>query len=123
MVLQRRIAAAVFVALIAAATLVAWAISSSPSRAATPKATAHAAGPAVDVWDIVPIGAPNQTAPQIPAGVKAAFRNINASGGIGPDHQRVVVKVCNTQGTPNGELQWQRSRRLPIQKRSQPSET
>ena len=106
MVLQRRIAAAVFVALIAATTLVAWAVSSN-SRAATPKVAAHAAarGPAVDVWDIVPIGAPNQTAPQIPSGVKAAFRNINANGGIGPDHQRVVVKVCNTQGTPNGELQ------------------
>ena len=106
MVLQRRIAAAVFVALIAATTLVAWAVSSN-SRAATPKVAAHAAarGPAVDVWDIVPIGAPNQTAPQIPSGVKAAFRYINAHGGIGPRHQRVVVKVCNTQGTPNGELQ------------------
>ena len=46
---------------------------------------AAARGPAVDVWDIVPIGAPNQTAPQIPSGVKAAFRNIKTqTGGMEP---------------------------------------
>ena len=37
--------------------------------------------------------------------MKAAFRYVNSQGGIGPDHQPVTVKVCNTQGTPNGEIQ------------------
>ncbi len=84
-----------------------WAISSASGTAptTTSAASARATGPAVDVWTIAPVGAPNQTAPQLPSGVESAFRYINSRGGIGPQHQRVTVKFCNTQGTPPGELQ------------------
>ena len=117
MVPQRRTAATVVVALLAACTLAACGSSSSSSSSSSASsssstagttnsaASAKATGPAVDVWTIAPVGAPNQTAPQLPAGVKAAFRYINNQGGIGPDHQPVTVKFCNTQGTPPGELQ------------------
>lgn len=112
MVAQRRTAPTVFVALLAAGTLAACGSSSSSSSSSTAGTTtsasasaAKATGPAVDVWTIAPVGAPNQSAPQLPAGVKAAFRHINSQGGIGPDHQPVTVKFCNTQGTPPGELQ------------------
>ncbi len=77
----------------------------APTSFSSSTPTAKATGPAVDVWNIVPVGAPNQSAPQIPAGVNAEFRYVNSHGGIGPDHQPVDVKVCNTQGSPNGEVQ------------------
>jgi hypothetical protein len=37
--------------------------------------------------------------------VKAAARYLDSHGGLGKLHQQVVVKVCNTQFTPNGEIQ------------------
>jgi ABC-type branched-subunit amino acid transport system substrate-binding protein len=37
--------------------------------------------------------------------VKAAFNYLNDHGGLGAEHARVVVKVCNTNLTPQGEVQ------------------
>jgi ABC-type branched-subunit amino acid transport system substrate-binding protein len=59
----------------------------------------------VDVWTAAPIGAVGASAPQRSSGVKAAFRYLNAHGGLGSLHQPVTVKVCNTQLTPQGEIQ------------------
>ena len=79
---------------------------SSPPASASSSSTAAspASGSTVDVWTAAPIGAVGASAPQRSAGVKAAFRYLNAHGGLGSQHQRVVVKVCNTQLTPQGEI-------------------
>ena len=80
--------------------------STTSSPPASPSSSATAAtGATVDVWTAAPIGAVGASAPQRSAGVKAAFRYLNAHGGLGPLHQRVSVKVCNTQLTPQGEIQ------------------
>lgn len=70
-------------------------------------AVAHASGkgPSVDVWCAAPINAPASSAPQRCSGVSAAFRYIDSHGGLGTLHQNVVVKVCNTNFTPTGEIQ------------------
>jgi len=73
--------------------------------AATVAAGRSAKATSVDVWAIAPITAPNEDESQIPAGVKAAFRYVDAHGGLGKLHQKVVVKVCDTLGTPTGEIQ------------------
>ena len=81
---------------------------SSSSGAAAPTSGTSgtpATGSTVDVWTAAPIGAAGASAPQRASGVKAAFNWLNDNGGLGPQHQRVVVKVCNTQLTPQGELQ------------------
>ncbi len=57
--------------------------------------------PSVDVWAIVP----GADAPQIPAGVQAAFRYVDSHGGVGKLHQQVVVKLCDSQDTAPGEIQ------------------
>jgi ABC-type branched-subunit amino acid transport system substrate-binding protein len=44
-------------------------------------------------------------APQVTGGVKAAFRYLNSHGGLGKLHQKVNVRVCNTQFSPPGEIQ------------------
>ncbi len=62
-------------------------------------------GPTVDIWTAAPINTAGASAPQASSGVRAAIRYINGHGGLGPRHQKVVVKVCNTQLTPNGEVQ------------------
>src|SRR5580704_13530116 len=59
------------------------------------------AAPSVDVWAIVP----GADAPQIPAGVQAAFRYVDSHGGVGKQHQQVVVKLCDSQDTAPGEIQ------------------
>ena len=59
----------------------------------------------MDVWTAAPIGTVGASAPQRSSGVKAAFLYLNAHGGLGKLHQRVTVKVCNTQLTPQGEIQ------------------
>jgi len=63
------------------------------------------AAPSVDIWAIAPIGLPAEDVFQTPAGDNVAARYINSHGGLGNLHQKLVVKVCNTQGTPTGELQ------------------
>ena len=81
---------------------------SSSSTAATSAATTAAStagGSTVDVWTAAPIGAPQASAPQSASGVQAAFRYLNSHGGLGSLHQKVAVKVCNTQLTPQGEIQ------------------
>jgi ABC-type branched-subunit amino acid transport system substrate-binding protein len=37
--------------------------------------------------------------------VKAAFNYLNDHGGLGTEHAKVTVKVCNTNLTPQGEIQ------------------
>jgi ABC-type branched-subunit amino acid transport system substrate-binding protein len=54
---------------------------------------------------VAPLNNPIGSVPQVPAGAKAAARYINAHGGVGPEHQPLVVKVCNTGGTPQGDVQ------------------
>lgn len=88
------VAAAVIVAV--AAVLVA---------AATAGTAGRAAAPSVDVWAIAPVGTPIGDIPMIGAGDRAAARYVNSHGGLGKLHQKIVVKDCNTQATPNGELQ------------------
>jgi ABC-type branched-subunit amino acid transport system substrate-binding protein len=73
--------------------------------AATAGTRAPAAGPSVDVWAIAPVGTPIGDIPMIAAGDSTAARYVNSHGGLGKLHQRIVVKSCNTQATPNGELQ------------------
>lgn len=73
--------------------------------ASSKAASAAATGSTVDVWSAAAIGTPIADAPQSGAGVKAAFRYLNSHGGVGPQHQKVVVKVCTTQASPTGELQ------------------
>jgi len=73
--------------------------------ATTSGAAASAKGPSVDVWCAAPINAPASSAPQRCSGVSAAFRYVDAHGGLGKLHQNVVVKVCNTNFTPTGEIQ------------------
>ena len=72
---------------------------------ATAGTSGKAAAPPVDVWAIAPVGTPIGDIPMIGAGNRAAARYVNAHGGLGKLHQRIVVKDCNTQATPNGELQ------------------
>ena len=64
-----------------------------------------ATGPTVDVWSAAPIGTVGASAPQRSSGVKAAFNYLNDHGGLGAEHAKVVVKVCNTNLTPQGEVQ------------------
>ncbi|MFE3060290.1 ABC transporter substrate-binding protein [Nocardia sp. NPDC059239] len=81
--------------------------SSTNNNPAVPEDTAAkspATGPEVDVWTIAATGGVT-AAPQPGAGVKAAARYMNDHGGIGPNHQKVVVKACDTQFTPQGEIQ------------------
>jgi ABC-type branched-subunit amino acid transport system substrate-binding protein len=78
--------------------------SGTPSTSASASGS-PATGSVVDVWTAAPIGAAGASAPQASSGVKAAFNYLNANGGLGPQHQKVVVKVCNTQLTPQGEIQ------------------
>jgi ABC-type branched-subunit amino acid transport system substrate-binding protein len=73
--------------------------------AATAGTNRQAAAPPVDVWAIAPVGTPIGDIPMIGAGDRAAARYVNAHGGLGKLHQQIVVKDCNTQATPNGELQ------------------
>lgn len=61
--------------------------------------------PPVDIWAIAPIGLPAENVFQTPAGAQVAAKYIDSHGGLGSLHQQLVVKQCNTQGTPNGELQ------------------
>ena len=78
----------------------------APSNAGAPAvATTPATGAEVDVWTAAPVGTAGASAPQRAAGVKAAFDYLNDHGGLGPQHQKVTVKVCNTQLTPQGEIQ------------------
>jgi branched-chain amino acid transport system substrate-binding protein len=64
-----------------------------------------ATGSALDVWAIAPVGTPSSNIPQVPAGAKALARYVNGHGGLGKGHHRLVVKDCNTQATPQGEVQ------------------
>ena len=73
--------------------------------ATTAGAAASAKGPSVDVWCAAPINSPIASAPQRCSGAAAAFRYINGHGGVGPLHQQVVFKLCNTNFTPTGEIQ------------------
>ena len=83
---------------------VAVALGALVAIAATTAAGA-ASAPSVDVWCAAPINAPASSAPQRCSGVSAAFRYLNGHGGLGKLHQKVVVKVCNTNFTPTGEIQ------------------
>lgn len=94
---QRRLTAVVIVALVAA--LVAAASGSAKSTASA------ASGSTVDIWTAAPYNSAGASAPQSSSGVKAAVRYINGHGGLGPRHQKAVVKFCNTQLTPQGETQ------------------
>ena len=71
--------------------------SSAPASPAT--------GPTVDVWSAAPIGTVGASAPQRSSGVRAAFNYLNDHGGLGTEHAKVTVKVCNTNLTPQGEIQ------------------
>lgn len=80
---------------------------SSTAASASGKSVASAAkasGPTVDIWTAAPINTPGASAPQNASGVRAAIRYINSHGGLGPRHQKAVVKVCDTQLTPAGEV-------------------
>jgi hypothetical protein len=81
------------------------AVAATTAARGTAAARVTAAAASVDVWALAPINAPNEDESQIPAGVKVAFRYVNAHGGLGKLHQKVVVKVCDTLGTPTGEVQ------------------
>lgn len=83
-----------------ATTAASGAPASSGGAAASP-----ATGPTVDVWSAAPIGTVGASAPQRSSGVKAAFAYLNNHGGLGPQHDKVVVKACNTNLTPQGEIQ------------------
>ncbi|MFE3000989.1 ABC transporter substrate-binding protein [Nocardia sp. NPDC059246] len=83
------------------------ACSSHTDKTALPEDTtpvSPATGPTVDVWTIAGTTGVAGT-PQVAAGVKVAFRYLNDHGGIGKNHQRVEVKECDTQTTPQGEIQ------------------
>jgi ABC-type branched-subunit amino acid transport system substrate-binding protein len=73
----------------------------SASAAGSKKPT----GSPLDIWAIAPIGTPLGDIPMVQAGISAAARYVNGQGGVGKAHHRLVVKICNTQATPNGELQ------------------
>ena len=73
--------------------------------ATTAVASTSTKGPSVDVWCAAPINTPAASAPQRCSGAAAAFRYIDSHGGIGKLHQKVVMKVCNTNFTPTGEIQ------------------
>ena len=96
---QRRLTASVITALVVA--LVATAYGSAKSVAGAAKAS----GPTVDIWTAAPINTAGASAPQASSGLQAATRYFNGHGGLGPRHQKVVVKVCNTELTPQGEAQ------------------
>lgn len=72
----------------------------TPAKAGSP-----ATGAPVDVWAIAPLNNPIGSVPQAPAGANVAARYINSHGGLGVAHHRLIVKTCNTQGTPQGEVQ------------------
>jgi ABC-type branched-subunit amino acid transport system substrate-binding protein len=81
---------------------------SSTAASASSKSVATAAkgsGPTVDIWTAAPINTAGASAPQASSGVRAAIRYINTHGGLGTRHQKVDVKVCNTELTPAGEVQ------------------
>jgi ABC-type branched-subunit amino acid transport system substrate-binding protein len=78
--------------------------STATSSAATSSAAA-ASGSPLDVWAIQPLSNAVGLVPQVPAGAKAAARYINANGGVGAEHHQLVVKVCDSQGSPQGEVQ------------------
>lgn len=77
---------------------------SAPAGSAAP-ASAAATGSPLDIWAIAPLSNAVGLVPQVPAGENAAARYINAHGGVGVDHHQLVVKVCDTQGSPQGEVQ------------------
>ena len=77
------------------------AVSAALALAAFGSSAESAGAPSVDVWAIVP----GADAPQIPAGVQAAFRYVDSHGGVGKQHQQVVVKLCDSQDTAPGEIQ------------------
>jgi branched-chain amino acid transport system substrate-binding protein len=70
----------------------------SPSSVSSPKFT----GAPIKVATSAPIRTPIDDLPQIFAGVKAAARAINKSGGI--HGHEVQVITCNGQGDPNAEV-------------------
>lgn len=78
---------------------------SASSGSAASSSAAAASGSPLDVWAIQPLSNAVGLVPQVPAGAKAAARYINANGGIGSDHHQLVVKVCDSQGSPQGEVQ------------------
>ncbi len=93
---------------IIAALVVAGAVAvngSAASQNSKRVASAAKAGPTVDIWTAAPINAAGASAPQASSGVRAAIRYINRHGGLGPRHQKAVVKTCNTELTPPGEIQ------------------
>ena len=73
--------------------------------ATTAGAATSAKAASVDVWCAAPINTPAASAPQRCSGAAAAFRYIDSHGGLGKLHQHVVMKVCNTNFTPTGEIQ------------------
>lgn len=109
---SRRSRAKALAGVLTAASLCALAACSSSSSTSastggtsTSTAGSSATGPTVDVWSAAPIDTVGASAPQRSSGVKAAFNYLNDHGGLGKEHAKVVVKVCNTNLTPQGEIQ------------------
>lgn len=75
------------------------------SVANTTSSGSKATGSPVDLWALAPLSSSVGNVPGAPAGVRIAARYLNGHGGLGRAHHAVVVRTCDTQGTPQGEVQ------------------
>ncbi len=68
----------------------------------TPKPVAT--GSELHIWTMFPV-TPMADVSQVGAGVKAGAAAINAAGGLGKQHHKLVVKECKTDFSPQSEIQ------------------